>query len=66
MTRFQGSADGPRSSNEWGARPPQDDLPVPTVEAIRQAYANAAARRRRSIASGRRARRDIEGTTTTP
>src|SRR5437867_4213768 len=40
MPRFQGSADGPRSSNEW-ARGNRKTIFSPNVEAIRRAYTDA-------------------------
>src|SRR5213593_3942342 len=40
MPRFQGTADGPRSSNEW-ARGNRKTIFSPNVEAIRRAYTDA-------------------------
>ena len=67
MPQFQGSADGPRSSNEW-ARGNRRTIFSPNVEAIQQAFTRAG----RAVPTEFRQRtsgaRDLDppGTTTTP
>jgi limonene 1,2-monooxygenase len=65
MPRFQGTADGPRNSNEW-ARGNRKTIFSPNVEAIRQAYANAGREAPAEYRQRTSGARDIEGTTTTP
>ena len=65
MPRFQGTADGPRSSNEW-ARGNRRTIFSPNVEAIRRAYTNAGREIPADFLQRASGSRDIEGTTTTP
>src|SRR6266403_2277612 len=65
MPRFQGTADGPRSSNEW-ARGNRKTIFSPNVEAIRRAYTDAGREVPKDFLQRASGSRDIEGTTTTP
>jgi limonene 1,2-monooxygenase len=65
MPRFQGAADGPRSSNEW-ARGNRKTIFSPNVEAIRRAYTDAGREIPADFLQRASGSRDIEGTTTTP
>src|SRR5438132_5213141 len=65
IPQFQGSADGPRSSNEW-ARGNRKTIFSPNVEAIRRAYTDAGREIPPDFLHRPPASRDIEGTTTTP
>jgi len=65
MPRFQGSADGPQSSNEW-ARGNRKTIFSPNVEAIRRAYTDAGREVPKDFLQRASGSRDIEGTTTTP
>ena len=65
MPRFQGTADGPRNSNEW-ARGNRKTIFSPNVEAIRRAYTDAGREIPADFLQRASGSRDIEGTTTTP
>jgi limonene 1,2-monooxygenase len=67
IPRFQGSADGPRSSNEW-ARSNRRTIFSPNVEAIQQAYARAGKEPPAEFRQRTAGARDLEppATTTTP
>src|SRR5438309_1385345 len=65
MPRFQGTADGPRNSNEW-ARGNRRTIFSPNVEAIRRAYTDAGRAIPADFLQRASGSRDIGGTTTTP
>ena len=64
MPRFQGSAGGPRRSNEW-VRGNRKTIFSPNVEAIRRAYTDAGREVLADFLQRAAGSRDIEGTTTT-
>jgi limonene 1,2-monooxygenase len=65
MPQFQGSAEGPRGSNEW-ARGNRRTIFSPNVEAIQQAYARAGKEAPAEFRQRTSGARDMPGTTTTP
>src|SRR2546422_35749 len=67
IPQFQGSADGPRGSNEW-ARSNRRSIFSPNVEAIQQAYARAGREAPAEFRQRTSGARDLEppATTTTP
>jgi limonene 1,2-monooxygenase len=65
IPQFQGSADGPRASNEW-ARSNRRTIFSPNVEAIQQAYARAGRQAPEEFRQRTSGARDLPGTTTTP